>query len=294
MKTKHCIYIFFFSLSQLRLTNSLGLQKGLSFFFCLIELCPVIWWCISVIFLWVPAIFHGYSSSGIRASLRRLCIFIAMFRKPPTTLVGVAFFTDKHHSHFLQRLAYVINYTVVSLCSYWPLSYPDARCDTLISPFCQWLWQLSVFMSSRVAGLLPGVRKDCKKLPSLPADPLEKIKPRWVSLTGSSFQIWLGYRSQMKPRDSFCLCVAVRTAVACQHRAMAENNAETMSSLYIAGYCVGIAIEFWTLCFCLGQTVCRRWRDDGWISVCFIRTILQPLAAPLAESPSQHNKLSVN
>lgn len=124
-----------------------------------------------------------------------------------------------------------------------------------------------------------------RKLLNLPADSLEKIKLRWVSLTGSSFQIWLGYRSQMKPWDSFCLCVAVRAAVARQHRATAENNVHTMRSLYIEGYCVGIAIEFWTLCFCLGQPVCRRWRDDGWISVCFIRTILQPLAASTGRKP---------
>lgn len=131
----------------------------------------------------------------------------------------------------------------------------------------------------------PMCQERLRKLLSLPADPLEKIKLRWVSLTGSSFQIWLGYRSQMKPWDSFCLCVAVRAAVARQHRAMAENNVETMRSLYIEGYCVGIAIEFWTLCFCLSQAVCRCRRDDGWISVCFIRTILQPLAVSAGRKP---------
>ncbi len=200
--------------------------------------------------------------------------------KPPTTLVGAG----KHHSHLLQKLAYVINYWAVSLCSRWPLSSPDPRCDALMSPFCHWPWLTGWRVSVLWAGrLLDG--SQAAKTPPSSCWSLEKIKLRWVSLTGSSFQIWLGYRSQMKPWDSFCLCVAVRAAVTRQHHATAENNVETMRSLYIEGYCVGIAIEFWTLCFCLGQPVSRRWRDDGWISVCFIRTILQPLAVSTGRKP---------
>lgn len=143
-----------------------------------------------------------------------------------------------------------MNCTAVNLCSQWPLSNPDVHCDT-------YLPILSVALSDRLTGLCfyeqlgcwtaPRCQERLRKLLSLPADLLEKIKLRWVSLTGSSFQIWSCYRFQMKQWDSFCFCVAVSAAVARQHRAMAENNVGTMRSLYIDGYCVGIAIEFWML-----------------------------------------------
>lgn len=123
------------------------------------------------------------------------------------------------------------------------------------STFFQWSDRGPCFYKQAGCWMPPSCQKRLWKFPCLPVDPLEKIKPRWVSLAVliPSNLIGLSVPNEVV-RFVFAFLGLSKRQWYRQHRARVKNNAETVRSLYIEGYCVGILIELWTLLFLFRAT----------------------------------------